>query len=442
MEYSLANDEILLIGNALINFKGILTYNLTAPIITVVMGDRRLVLSDFAMQISGNFTSDECVLRDNMKMALAVGKFSVQDFIFNNVAYNVDVNWSNDALVAMDLAFDKFIVNEVVELEGPMLGEIIVSNFDKKAVAGMCGDIGKYGFGDEEWPNANLEINIKKDHDNVERDDDMELKLQASALRLWIKLFFGFADIDNDLVNKLKGSLPELVKNGFLIAKDDFYKSIINLDFENANYTVNAQKLTGETIAKILSILDFERAGSIKRLEIMDMALSELDTKFLLALDKHDFKTTAALIEGGANVDVYSDAIRDTPLFLAARNSDYKAVQFLVEHGANVNQQCESGWTPLHEAAENGHLEILKFLHKKGADIDAVDDENGSALYWAASRNRIKAIEYLLENNANTTFKRKESDKTAYDAAAENLFRNAAALIDNAMVKQGLKDPR
>ena len=237
----------------------------------------------------------------------------------------------------------------------------------------------------------------------------VDLKLKASSLRFWAGLFSGFFDIEDDFVNKLERALPELAQDGFLIAKKQVYKTSINWNLKKGKYTVNAQELTEARLEKIFTILNSEQEGLVKKSDTILIPLNELDTKLLRAMDKHDFKTAAALIDKGANVDLYSDNNFHTPLFLAARNGDYKAVKFLVEHGA---------------------------------DIDAVDDSNRNALSWAARKNRIKAIEYLLENNANTSFKRNISDKTAYDMAAENFFHDAAVLIANAMVRQGLKDPR
>ncbi len=83
----------------------------------------------------------------------------------------------------------------------------------------------------------------------------------------------------------------------------------------------------------------------------------------LMGLDK----AMAALITGGASVDVREGVNGGTPLHVAAFNGRMAVVKVLVEAGAKVNPRDNDGWTPLSQARDQGFPEIVEWLKLHGA---------------------------------------------------------------------------
>jgi len=102
------------------------------------------------------------------------------------------------------------------------------------------------------------------------------------------------------------------------------------------------------------------------------------------------------LIGAGAPLDAVSrNSIRNTPLHAATAGNHPEVALLLISHGADVSARDAGGHTPLHIAAENGLLDVVNALLARGADPLAVDAEDRTPLARAAARNRNDVIDAL-----------------------------------------------
>jgi ankyrin repeat protein len=137
----------------------------------------------------------------------------------------------------------------------------------------------------------------------------------------------------------------------------------------------------------------------------------------------------AALIRGGADVNVRDTETGETPLFLAYRREDERVARLLLDAGAqpnipnhagdrildlvaargdipwalallgaggNVRLRGAGGQQPLHAACANDRLEMAELLLVHGADLEAKDAAGCTALMAAAATGALDACRLLL----------------------------------------------
>lgn len=146
-------------------------------------------------------------------------------------------------------------------------------------------------------------------------------------------------------------------------------------------------------------------------------------------------EAVAALIKGGADINLPSGSEQTTPLLLAIHNGHYDAARVLVEAGADVNKANVMGFTPLYATIDvkwaphqwspepivtqesTDYLTLMKMLIDRGADVNARIENmpwfrtltqnrhwveiGGSTAFWrAAFANDLKAMKLLQEHGA------------------------------------------
>ena len=114
------------------------------------------------------------------------------------------------------------------------------------------------------------------------------------------------------------------------------------------------------------------------------------ETLLMLTIFNRNYKSFQALLDNGADVNIYDKFNGSSAIIKASRN-DVKYVKLLVEYGANVNDiqvgkrrpDCSVRWTPLIAASRAGNFEVVKYLVENGADINYHNEDN-----WEKNRNK------------------------------------------------------
>jgi uncharacterized protein len=96
--------------------------------------------------------------------------------------------------------------------------------------------------------------------------------------------------------------------------------------------------------------------------QLASMRLPTGESPLMAALYRGRLEIVAALIAGGAEVDVFAAAA-------TGRTGD---LRIALQDPAAVNAYAYDGWTPLHLAAFFGHLDAARMLVEAGADVGAV----------------------------------------------------------------------
>jgi len=109
-------------------------------------------------------------------------------------------------------------------------------------------------------------------------------------------------------------------------------------------------------------------------------------TALILAAEVNNYDFVKALLEGGADPKMTTDAGHNA-LHMAAggatdvqrmrspeeRATAIKTVRLLVENGVGVNDPGQFGWTAFEVATYQGLIDVMEYLHSKGADINHMD---------------------------------------------------------------------
>jgi len=157
---------------------------------------------------------------------------------------------------------------------------------------------------------------------------------------------------------------------------------------------------------------------------------------------------TKLLLENGATVDLENKTSSGslTSLIYPSQEGYFEIVKLLVDHGADINYNAFKGFTPIRIAARNGHLNIIKYLAEHGAKIDVKAEDGATPLEHAASKGHYDVVRFLIDKGANVNTVDKEGDfplgeaaKYGYTEIMELLIRNKADLsLKNASGKTAL----
>lgn len=117
-----------------------------------------------------------------------------------------------------------------------------------------------------------------------------------------------------------------------------------------------------------------------------------------------------------SNVDVN----RNTALTYAALGNKLKSMEYLVSVGADINHRTDVGRTALMIAVGHGYKDMYEYLVDHGADINQVDNYKNTALMLASKEQDKDAILYLIEKGADTGLKNRDG-KIFWDYVDGNL---------------------
>jgi ankyrin repeat protein len=117
------------------------------------------------------------------------------------------------------------------------------------------------------------------------------------------------------------------------------------------------------------------------------------------AIAGEDLEALRALLDGGADLSVRSDA-GETILMLAADQGHLGIVEELLTRGAEVNAADAKGATALMLAAFLGHGSIVESLLAKGAEVDGQDSEGVTALMLAGVRGNVEIAGEMIAHGA------------------------------------------
>ncbi|CAL7963422.1 hypothetical protein MIDIC_50070 [Alphaproteobacteria bacterium] len=108
----------------------------------------------------------------------------------------------------------------------------------------------------------------------------------------------------------------------------------------------------------------------------------EYSTLLFGAIINDNLSAVKALLERGAEIDVWEVSTGYTPLMYAIHHNKLRIVRYLVMRGVNVNKTTLDGKTPLHIAAMNNNFCMLKVLLSANANIMAKDKYGYRPCYY------------------------------------------------------------
>lgn len=118
---------------------------------------------------------------------------------------------------------------------------------------------------------------------------------------------------------------------------------------------------------------------------------AELNTKLIMAVNKHDIEESKKYLELGADVHKKSDFLLSNA---ASYQGDLKLVQLLVAYGANIHANKENA---LMSAIYHNRPNIVRYLVMQGANIHT---NNNQAIKDAVRYNRLDIMKYLATQNS------------------------------------------
>lgn len=148
---------------------------------------------------------------------------------------------------------------------------------------------------------------------------------------------------------------------------------------------------------------------------LASLRLATGESPVMAALYRGHHPIVAALIEAGAEIDVFSAAALGrtedlraalrttpvnvyaydgwTPLHLAAFFGHLDAARLLLDSGADVHAVSRNGLTntPLHAATAGKHVDVALLLHARGADPRVID-AGGYTPLQIASQNGLSSV--------------------------------------------------
>ena len=142
------------------------------------------------------------------------------------------------------------------------------------------------------------------------------------------------------------------------------------------------------------------------------------DTSALfMAAQEGYLPTTRALLNHGADPNLWHAEMEITPLHISASNDHIFVVRELIAHKANVDAISGKGYTPLIMACSQGYVETPKALLEAGANINYQSPNDGAtALHHAVTSGFVDCTKLLMSHSPDLTIKDK-GDMTAAECA-------------------------
>jgi ankyrin repeat protein len=145
--------------------------------------------------------------------------------------------------------------------------------------------------------------------------------------------------------------------------------------------------------AGLLAVLGFATLGA-------QSSPATPQDRMYAAIRAGDTAAVAALLQGGADVNMKDRRGGATPLMNAAAFGSVETIRLLLDKGADVNARSASNATALMWAAAD--LEKVRLLVDKGADVNAVSELGHTPLILAAmSGHSSEIVRLLLSRHAN-----------------------------------------
>ena len=194
-------------------------------------------------------------------------------------------------------------------------------------------------------------------------------------------------------------------------------------------------------LARVLLIVPFA---------LVSLTAGERDAALIEAAKTQDHQMVAALVEGGADVDVRqgdgatalhwaaywddqvmadllitakadvnaSNDLGATALWLASRNRNPTMIATLLDAGANPNATLATGETPLMQASLAGDVASVRALLAHSANVNAHEtSRDQTALMWAVSNGHTGVVRALLEAGADVHARSHASQRMVSTAA-------------------------
>lgn len=163
-------------------------------------------------------------------------------------------------------------------------------------------------------------------------------------------------------------------------------------------------------------------------------------TPLELALSSKDYRTLEALLEHGADPNVFTAEGR-TLLYTCVSKKDLKTAELLLKHGANPSTASPgaSNRLPLHVAVTANNLELAKLLISHGSELDIQDDSDAAPLIYAVEQDNHAIIQALLDAPAdpNVTVRNEKTGWYEWSVLSYAMWQRKPPAIARALVEAG-----
>ena len=143
-----------------------------------------------------------------------------------------------------------------------------------------------------------------------------------------------------------------------------------------------------------------EAGADINKLGYSDPGEFQEGTALIWACESGHLETARALLELGAEMDIYQNEGRATALIRAAEQAHVDILRLLLEARAQVNQQQRRGRTALVCACFRNHLEAARVVVEFEADVNVPDNLGMTALGWTSGAGHVEVVRLLLQARA------------------------------------------